>query len=146
MKTCFFFGHRDAPTGLRQRLLAEIERCIVGYGVTGFVVGGYGAFDAMAAGAVKEVKAAHPEVSLYLLLPYHPGSRPVATPVGFDGTLYPFDGPVPQRLAILKANRRMVDTCDYFICYAAYPGNARNLLEYAQKKAGGPEIVNLAAP
>lgn len=38
-------------------------------------------------------------------------------------------------MAILRANRFMVDHVDHLIAYAWYPaGNARILLEYARKK------------
>lgn len=40
---------------------------------------------------------------------------------------------VPRRLAILKANRYMVEHSDCIIAYIRHPGNARNLLEYARK-------------
>ena len=72
MKTCFFIGHRDAPEALRPLLDAAVERHITEYGVTEFVVGHYGRFDYMAAGAVQAAKARHPDISLVLLLPYYP--------------------------------------------------------------------------
>ena len=71
MSTCFFIGHRDAPERVMESLTAAVERQIVEYGVTAFVVGQYGAFDRMAARAVREAKQRHPEVSLTLLLPYY---------------------------------------------------------------------------
>lgn len=89
MKTCFFIGHREAPDALLSVLAAEVERYITEYGVTDFVVGRYGHFDGMAARCVKAAKKHHPEVTLTLLLPYHPYDRPTPTPTGFDGTFYP---------------------------------------------------------
>lgn len=54
-----------------------------------------------------------------LVLPYHPAIRPIEAPKGFDGTYYPWeDERIPKRLAIIKTNQRMVDTCDYLIAYA----------------------------
>jgi len=106
MSICFFIGHRDAPESLRESLLAEVERHITEYGVTEFVVGGYGWFDSMAAWAVKEAKKRYP-VKLLLLLPYHPALRPTAPPEGFDGTFYPPGMEyVPKRAAIVRANER----------------------------------------
>jgi len=72
MSTCFFIGHREAPDSLLSQLSAEIERHITEYGVTEFVVGRYGRFDALAAKCIKAAKKRHPEVTLTLLLPYHP--------------------------------------------------------------------------
>ena len=146
LKSCFFIGHSNAPSKIRDSLAAEVERHITQNSVSHFIVGGYGAFDAMAARAVKAAKIMHPEITLLLLLPYHPAERPIPTPEGFDGTYYPFERPVPHRFAIVKANRMMIDTCDYLIAYAAYPGNSRNLLDYARRRfSDKPDsITNLA--
>ena len=38
------------------------------------------------------------------------------------------------RLAIVRANRYMVDHCDFLIAYAYRPGNSRKLLEYARRR------------
>ena len=89
MPTCFFIGHREAPETLMGELTAEVERLIIEYGVTDFVVGRYGRFDTLAAKCVKAAKKRRPEVTLTLLLPYHPYDRPTPTPPGFDGTFYP---------------------------------------------------------
>lgn len=69
MSTCFFIGHREALDSLLPQLFAEIERHITEYGVTEFVVGRYGRFDALAAKCIKAAKKRHPEVTLTLLLP-----------------------------------------------------------------------------
>lgn len=89
MPTCFFIGHREAPDTLLDELSAVVERHITEYDVTEFVVGRYGHFDTLAAKCVKIAKRRHPEVTLTLLLPYHPYDRPTPTPPGFDGTFYP---------------------------------------------------------
>ena len=49
---------------------------------------------------------------------------------------------VPRKLAIVRANRYMVDHVDYLIAYAGHPAsNARDLMAYAQKK--GTSTTNL---
>ena len=117
-------------------LTAEVERHIIEYGVTDFVVGRYGRFDTLAAKCVKAAKKRRPEVTLTLLLPYHPYDRPTPTPPGFDGTFYPPGmETVPKRAAIIRANRYMVEHSEYLIAYAWHPAsNARELVEYAQKR------------
>ena len=132
-KSCFFIGHREASEEIYTNLRAAVEQHIVEYGVTEFIVGHYGGFDRLAAKAVIEAKKIHPEVTLTLLLPYHPAERPAAAPKGFDGTYYPPDMErVPRRVAIVRANRYMVDHVDYLIAYAWHPAsNARELVEYA---------------
>ena len=105
-------------------------------GVTEFIVGHYGNFDRMAARALVETKQAHSEISLWLLLPYHPTEQKAEVPEGFDGSFYP-EGmeKVPRRLAIVKSNRYMVEHVEYLIVYARYPAsNTQKLLKYAQRK------------
>ena len=144
MKTCFFIGHRDAPEAVKKELAEEVERHIAEYGVTDFVVGGYGKFDAMAENAVLDAKKRRPEVTLLLLLPYHPAERQVELPPGFDGSLYPPGmEKTPKRFAIVKANRYGVDSSGCLIAYAWKPGsNAVKLVEYAESR-GGKQIIRL---
>ena len=123
--------------------MEAIEQHIAEYGVTEFIVGNYGGFDHMAAKAVIMAKERHPGITLSMLIPYHPSERPIAPKNGFDNTFYPPGmEKIPRRLAILQANRYMIDHTDYLIAYAWHPAsNARNLMEYAQKK--GIPITNL---
>ena len=148
MSTCFFIGHREAPDTLLDKLSAEVERHITEYGVTDFVVGRYGRFDALAAKCVKAAKKRHPEVTLTLLLPYHPYDRPTPTPPGFDGTFYPPGmETVPKRAAIVRANRYMVEHSDYLIAYARHSvGNSWDLVEYAQKQERQGKILITILP
>ncbi len=135
MSTCFFIGYREAPDSLLPQLSAEVERHITEYGVSEFVVGKYGRFDALAAKCVKAAKKRHPEVTLTLLLPYHPYDHPTPTPAGFDGTFYPLGmETVPKRAAIVRANRYMVAHSEYLIAYVQHSvSNAWDLVEYARR-------------
>lgn len=136
MKSCFFIGHREASSEILPALKDAVEQHIVEYGVTEFIVGHYGGFDRMAAKAVIEAKAQHPEITLSMLIPYHPAERSVELPSGFDNTFYPPGmEKVPRRLAIVRANRYVVDHVDYLIAYVWHPGsNAQELVEYARKR------------
>ena len=147
-KSCFFIGHREADESLIQRLEIEIERLIAEEQVRYFYVGGYGGFDQIAATAVKRAKERYSNVTLNLVLPYHPAERSIEKPPGYDGTYYP-EGleKTPRPFAIVKANQLMVDTCDWLVCYVRHgASNSRNLLEYAQrrKKKGLIQIKNIA--
>ena len=147
-ESCFFIGHREASQEIVPALEEAIEKHIVEYGVTEFVVGNYGGFDHLAANAVICTKQRHPQITLSLLLPYHPVERPIEKPDGFDNTYYP-EGmeKVPRKLAIVRANRYVVDHVDYLIAYAWHPAsNARELVEYAQRREERGQIIvtNLA--
>lgn len=144
MKTCFFIGHRDAPEEIKPLLAAAVERHIVEYGVTAFIVGRYGSFDRLAAAAVIAAKKAHPPISLTLLLPYHPATHPIEIPSGFDETCSPPNMErVPPRFAIVRANRYAVTQADFIIAYVnQMPSNARKVMCYAQQR--GVRVENLA--
>ena len=137
MNSWFFIGHREANESLLPRLELEIARLITEENVRYFYVGGYGGFDQIAATAVKRAKKKYPDITLMLVLPYHPAERPIEKPPGYDGTYYP-EGleKTPRPFAIVKANQIMVDTCDWLVCYVRHgASNSRNLLEYAQRRA-----------
>lgn len=150
MPTCFFIGHRESPDSLLPQLSAEVERHIVKFNVTDFVVGSYGHFDSLAAKTVRVAKKSHPKVTLTLLLPYHPHDRPVPIPGGFDGTFYPPGmETVPRRVAIVRANRYMVDHSSYLISCVWHPAsNAWELVAYAKKreKRGLIQVTELQRP
>lgn len=131
---CFFIGHREASEEIYPRLYAAVEKHIVRYDVKEFIVGQYGEFDRLAAQAVKAAKESYPEVTLTLLVPYHPQERAILMPDGFDSTLYPSGmEKAPRKIAIVRANRYMVDHADYLIAYAWHSAsNAMKLLEYAR--------------
>ena len=141
MKSCFFIGHREASSEILPALVEAVEMHIMEYGVKGFIVGNYGGFDCMAAKAVIATKERHPGITLSMLIPYHPAERPMELPKGFDNTFYPPGmEKVPRKLAIVRANRYIVDHVDYLIAYAWHPAsNARDLVEYAKKR----ELRNL---
>ena len=142
-KSCFFIGHRDAPEVIYPQLLAEVERHIAELDVTEFIVGHYGGFDCLAAKAVIAAKQRHPNISLLLLLPYHPAEQSIEIPAGFDNTYYPPGmEKVPRRLAIVQANRYVVDHVDYLIAYAWHPAsNARELVKYAAGRCRNTKIT-----
>ena len=148
MSTCFFIGHRDTGESVRPALVQAVEQHITECGVTDFVVGHYGGFDSLAAGAVRDAKERHQAVTLTLLLPYHPYNQPIPIPEGFDGTFYPPGmETVPKRVAIVRANRYMMENSSHLIAYAWHPAsNARELMEYAQarEKKGKIHVENLA--
>ena len=146
-KSCFFIGHREADERLLPRLELTIERLIAEENVRYFYVGGYGGFDRIAAAATKRAKQKYPDITLMLVLPYHPAERAVPALDGFDGTYHP-EGleNTPRRYAIVRTNQIMVNTCDWLVCYVRHGvSNSRNLLEYAQRREakGLIQIINI---
>lgn len=142
-KRCFFIGHRDTPSTVLMELENAISHCIAQYGISEFVVGQYGDFDRMAADAIRKLKQEDNQLSLLLLLPYHPSKHPIELPAGFDNSIYP-EGleMVSKKLAIVHANRKTIDSCDLIIAYANGSGNASSFVNYAKKRS--VPVINLA--
>ena len=136
MKSCFFIGPRETSEEILLVLKEVVEYHIVNFGVTEFFVGNYGGYDRMAAKAVIMAKDRHPEITLSMLIPYHPAERPIKLSPGFDNTFYPPGMEnVPRKFAIVRANRYMIDHVDYLIANVWHPAsNARDLVEYARKR------------
>lgn len=147
-KSCFFIGHGETPDTVLPILQEAVSKHIVDNGVTEFIVGHYGNFDRLAAKAVIAAKRLHPEITLSMLVPYHPAECPIKKPKGFDSIYYPPGMEnAPRKLAIVRANRYMADHADFLIAYAWHPAsNARELVEYAEKKMknGFIQVTNLA--
>ena len=146
-KSCFFIGHREADERLLPRLELTIERLIAEENIRYFYVGGYGGFDRIAAAATKRAKQKYSDITLMLVLPYHPAERAIPTLDGFDGTYHP-EGleNTPRRYAIVRTNQIMVNTCDWLVCYVRHgASNSRNLLEYSQRREakGLIQIINI---
>ena len=148
MNTCFFIGHREAPPSLLPKLQASVAEKIESQHILHFVVGHYGMFDTLAAQAVLDAKKRHPEVTLTLLLPYHPFDRPIPVPKGYDSTFYPPGMEnVPKKYAIVRTNRYMVDHSGYLIAFTWHAAsNSRELVEYARRREekGLIHVQNLA--
>ena len=136
IKSCFLIGHRQAPEELFSALQRAVEDHITKDKAMEFIVGGYGEFDRLAAEVLRVAKDNHPQITLSLLLPYHPSERPIKKPEGFDATVYPPGMEnVPRRLAIIRANRYVVDHVDFLLAYAWHTGSStQKLVEYAKKR------------
>ncbi len=145
-RVCFMFGHATTPNEALSEIEKATERQYTENGIRTFVVGNRGSFDSYATTAIKSLKQRYNDISLLLLLAYHPGERAVDLTPEFDNSYYPPLEGVPRQYAIVRANRYMVDTADSIICYVKHIGNTRNLLEYAQKrqKKEGIIIENVA--
>ena len=97
-----------------------------------FYLGGYGAFDRMAARTVHEHKQYAAGFESVYVLPYL--NRKVDLSL-YDSTVFPPLENTPPRFAILKRNQWMVDESELVVAYVRHSwGGAANLLEYAKKR------------
>ena len=128
-----FCGHREVnePEKVRKWLHETIEGLIL-EGADCFYLGGYGQFDAMAAGVVRELKMKYPQIRSVLVLPYLDREYDVSR---YDESIYPPLENVPKRYAISKRNEYMVDNADVVIAYVLYGfGGASITFRYAERK------------
>ena len=135
-----FCGHAQIENSEKVRdLLRSAVRNLIEEGCTEFLLGGYGAFDRMAASVLREMKKEYPQIVSVLVLPY-PDHRDDFSQ--YDDTLYPPLENVPKRFAIVHRNRWMTDNADVLIAYVEHDwGGAAKTRSYAQKH--GTRIVDL---
>ncbi|MBE6700483.1 MAG: DUF1273 domain-containing protein [Ruminococcaceae bacterium] len=113
-------------------LLRKYINDLIEEGATEFYCGGYGEFDSMAAHAVRDAKAAHPEIKSYLIIPYL--NREYNTEL-YDGSIYPPIEDALPRFAISKRNQWMVEQADVVISGVSHDwGGAATTLKHAKRK------------
>lgn len=128
-----FCGHSeiDQTEGFSTWLDMILPSLIEG-GADTFYLGGYGAFDRLAAAAVRKQKETYPHIEMILVLAYL--SRDIDA-ARYDGTTYPPLEKVPPRYAIVRRNEWMVRESDIVISGVTHDwGGAAKTLEFAQKK------------
>ena len=133
MSVVTFCGHNEAGIGeeIRQRLYRTVEQEIQN-GADLFYLGGYGCFDRMAAGVVRELKKKYPHIKSVLVLAYL--NREVDMRY-YDETTYPPLENTPPRYAISKRNEWLVAQADTVIAYVTHGwGGAAKTLRYAERK------------
>lgn len=128
-----FCGHKEITEP--EKLLPWLEETVealIQRGADTFYLGGYGAFDRMAADVVWNKKQLYPSVQSILVLPYLDRAVDVTA---YDGTIYPPLEKVPRRFAISRRNEWMVDYSDVVVAYVIHEwGGAATTLRYAIKK------------
>lgn len=106
----------------RLRWLDLILPSLIEGGAATFYLGGYGAFDRLAAAAVKRQKATYPAIEAVLVLPYLDRNMDASD---YDRTTYPPLEKVPPRFAIIKRNQWMVEEADVVISAVAHGWGGR---------------------
>lgn len=128
-----FCGHAEiAQPEAVQCWLSKTINLLIEQGADTFYLGGYGAFDCMAAKTVWELKRSRPDIRSVLVLPYLEHSVSTAA---YDSTVYPSLEHVPRQYAIIKRNEYMVKWADVVLAYVLYSwGGAARTLAYATRK------------
>ena len=131
--TVTFCGHAQISQSEKiEKWLYDVTQKLIEQGATTFYLGGYGAFDSLAASVLREQKKQYPQIELVLVLAYLNTGRNTS---GYDSTVYPPLETVPRRFAISHRNRWMVETSDVVVAYVLHDwGGAAATLRCARKK------------
>ena len=131
--TVTFCGHAQISQSEKiEKWLYDVTQKLIEQGATTFYLGGYGAFDSLAASVLREQKKWHPQIELILVLAYLNTGRDTS---GYDSTVYPPLETVPRRFAISHRNRWMVESADVVVAYVLHEwGGAATTLRYAKQK------------
>ena len=132
MTACTFFGHRDCPSSIKEKLYEEIEQLISHHGVDIFYIGTQGSFDRMTYAVLEDLRKRYLHIKIYRVLAYlpKPGDNDTADTIVPEGieNAYP-------RYAIVHRNNWMIDHSDYVIAYVTRTfGGAYQAVERAKKK------------
>jgi uncharacterized phage-like protein YoqJ len=131
--TVTFCGHRQIDEIQKVRAwLCVVTEHLIEEGAETFYLGGYGAFDEMAAAVLGEYKQVYPQIQRLLVLAYLDRGK---TGAKYDNTVYPPLEGVPQRLAIVRRNRWMVEAADVVVACVDHDwGGAAATLRHARQK------------
>ena len=134
MKTCTFFGHRDAKEEVKPLLRQAIIDMIEKEGVQRFYVGAQGRFDLMAISVLKELAPLY-GVEYAVVLAYLPAEGRQEAPERLPTILPEGQEACLPRFAIDRRNRWMVAESDYVISYTyKIYGGAVKFTALAEKK------------
>lgn len=138
MKTCTFFGHRDAPDTLKSSIKEKISELIIERGVERFYIGNHGRFDSMVISVLGELKEFYPKIDYNVVLAYFPKGKNL-----YKNTILPEGIELCHpKSAIDFRNKWMLDRSDFVICYVTCSfGGAAKYMNRAIKQ--GKYIINL---
>ena len=127
-----FCGHAQISRSAEvERWLFDVTQYLIEQGAATFYLGGYGAFDGLAASVLREQKRRYPQIELVLVLAYLNTEQNTS---GYDSTVYPPLENVPRHFAISHRNRWMVEASDV-VAYVLHDwGGAATTLRCAKQK------------
>ena len=131
--TVAFCGHAQISQSEKiEKWLYDVTQKLIEQGATTFYLGGYGAFDSLAASVLREQKKRYSQIELVLVLAYLNTGRDTS---GYDSTVYPPLETVPRRFAISHRNRWMVESADVVVAYVLHDwGGAATTLRCVRQK------------
>ena len=140
MSVCTFFGHRDCPSDIKEKLREVLIDLIENQSVAMFYVGNNGAFDRLVRGVLRELVHECPQIQYAVVLERMPSgqdenAQDTILPEGIEE--------VPPRFAISWRNNWMLRHADYVVTYItqSWGGAAKFAHKAARQKK---TIIDLA--
>ena len=140
MPACTFFGHRECPAEIREKLRQRIIK-LIEQGVDTFYVGQQGQFDGCVHSLLKQLSEDYPRIFCHSVLAYLPIEK--GDFGDYSDTIFP-EGleTVPPKFAIVRRNKWMIDNAEYCVCYIHHTwGGAYQFAAQAKRK--GLTVINL---
>ena len=140
MAVCTFFGHSECY-GLNVAMLQSTIEDLIKQGVTEFLVGNQGQFDAMVRNCLKSLQQQYPDIRYTVVLAYLPKEKGEFE--DFSDTMYP-EGIecVHPKFAIDWRNRYLISASDVCLCFINKTfGGAYKFAHMA--KTRGLTVINL---
>jgi hypothetical protein len=137
---CTFFGHSECY-GLDAAVLRSAIEKLIKHGVTEFLVGNQGQFDAMVRNCLKSLQQQYPDIRYTVVLAYLPKEKGEFE--DFSDTMYP-EGIecVHPKFAIDWRNRFLISSADVCLCFINRTfGGAYKFAHMA--KTRGLTVINL---
>lgn len=134
-RCCCGFGHKEIYENIYLRLEEEAENAIKS-GITVFLTGGMGSFDAKFSSVVYKLKSKHKNIKLILVRPYYSNKINEYCKEWYDEIIIPgiADGAF-YKSAIIKRNKWMIEKSERCIFYVKREyGGAYTALKYAEKE------------
>ncbi len=131
MPTCIFFGNRNSPSNLKEKIIRQIKYLINEKDVNLFYVGNQGNFDKIVLQCLIEIEKQYKNIDYAVVMAYMPKedfecTNKTILPEGQENVL--------PKYAISKRNKWMIKNADYLISYVSHPGNSAILRDEAIKK------------
>ncbi len=144
MKSCTFFGHRDAPDSIRYDLKQVLIDLIENKGVTLFYVGNNGRFDSMVLTELKLFSTVYKHIIYFVVINAVPDKNSNIGVFEDYNILFPDIGmeKIPKRYSVDRRNKWMLNESDFVVTYVCKTwGGAYKFKTLAEKK--NKIVINL---
>lgn len=141
---CTFFGHKDTPFDIKDKLKNTLVSLIEKQGAKVFYVGNQGNFDIIVRHILEELKNEYSHIDYTVVLAYMPTVKKDNDFLDYNKTIYPdILHNTPRKFAISKRNKWMIDKSNFVITYVKCNTGGAAKFESLAKKMN-KMVINIA--